>query len=259
MKIILIAFLTLFFTISSEGKRTEVFQVGEVLEYDVSFWGVSLGTITVESTAIEDYQGKKIYRANSTMKTNSGIPFIELNDKFSTWMDPSLSYTYKFTANSKLDDDKWGFQQIDFNYTDQEIKLQEWKDKVLTTDTIISSKRKFNDGTSLFFIARAFLDYGKTIKIPTMINVHNSTTIINFRNKVENISNSHIGYDVETIYFDGQALWEGIYGLKGNFEGWFSNDEAAVPILAKMNVYIGTVNLELKSWKRKGWTPPKAK
>lgn len=92
-----------------------------------------------------------------------------------------------------------------------------------------------------------------------MINVHNSSTVINFRNKVEKINNKFIGYDVETIYFDGQALWEGIYGLKGNFEGWFSNDEAAVPILAKMNVYIGTVNLELKSWKRKGWTPPKAK
>ena len=56
----------------------------------------------------------------------------------------------------------------------------------------------------------------------------------------------------------GQARWTGLYGLSGNFEGWFSNDEARVPIKAKMSVYIGSVVIELKSWKRPDWKPPKS-
>ena len=50
-----------------------------------------------------------------------------------------------------------------------------------------------------------------------------------------------------------------IFGLTGYFEGWFSNDEASIPIVAKMKVLIGNITLELKSWKREGWIPPKYK
>lgn len=259
MKKIVLIITLLFLANNIYAKRYEVFQEGEILEYDVSFWGISLGTITVESIGTEKFDGKTVYKANSFMKTNSGVPFLKLNEKFTSIMDTSLSYSYKFSSSSELDNGKWGYQQIDFNYSQEEIHFQEWEEKIKTRDTLIYSNRKFNDGTSLFFIARAFIDYGKTIKVPTMINVNNSTTVINFRNKKENIKISSVDYDIETLYFDGQALWEGIYGLKGNFEGWFSNDQAAVPILAKMNVYVGSVVIELKSWKRKGWEPPKAK
>jgi hypothetical protein len=46
--------------------------------------------------------------------------------------------------------------------------------------------------------------------------------------------------------------------LTGDFEGWFSNDEARVPILAKMKVILGSITIELMRWKRAGWTPPRA-
>jgi hypothetical protein len=60
------------------------------------------------------------------------------------------------------------------------------------------------------------------------------------------------------VKFDGKLDFTGIFGLSGEFEGWFSNDEARVPILAKMKVLIGSVTIELMSWKRKGWAPPRA-
>jgi hypothetical protein len=259
MEKVIFAFLIVLLANNLEAKKYNVFQEGEILEYDVSFWGVSLGTIVVETIGEEDFKGRKVYKANSYMKTKSGVPFIKLNDKFTTLMDTSLSFSYKFTSSSEGSGGKWGYQQIDFYYSREEVHFQEWEDKIKTIDTLIQTKRKFNDGTSLFFISRAFIDYGKTIRIPTMINVNTSTTVINFRNKKENVKISAVDYDIETLYFDGQALWEGIYGLKGNFEGWFTDDEAAVPVLAKMNVYIGSVVIELKSWERKGWNPPQAK
>jgi hypothetical protein len=51
--------------------------------------------------------------------------------------------------------------------------------------------------------------------------------------------------------------WTALYGLGGKFQSWFSADDASIPIKAIMNVYIGNINIELKSWKRIGWTPPK--
>lgn len=258
MKKYIFIFLIIF-VYSTNSKKYDVFQPGEILEYSVSYLGINLGTITVESFGKETFEGKTIYRADSYMKTSSGIPFIELNDKFSSWMDTSLTYSYKFIAHSKLDDDVWGYQQIDFNYKKKEVYVQEWENKDKIVDTIIKSTKKINDGTSLFFIARTMVDMGKTINVPTMINVDDAVTVLNFKNKIENIKIDAIDYNVETIYFNGQAKWKGIYGLSGKFEGWFSNDDASIPILAKMNVYIGSVVIELKSWKRKNWFPPKAK
>jgi hypothetical protein len=44
--------------------------------------------------------------------------------------------------------------------------------------------------------------------------------------------------------------------MTGNFEGWFSNDKYAVPIRAKLNVIIGSVDLELIKWNSELWNPP---
>jgi hypothetical protein len=62
---------------------------------------------------------------------------------------------------------------------------------------------------------------------------------------------------VDVVHFEGRADFEGIFGMTGDFEGWFSNDEARVPILAKMKVIIGNIRIELTKWNREGWKPPK--
>jgi hypothetical protein len=66
-----------------------------------------------------------------------------------------------------------------------------------------------------------------------------------------------IDYPVDVVHFDGHLDFVGIFGLTGGFEGWFSNDEARVPIMAKMKVLIGSVTVELMKWNRQGWTPPR--
>ena len=66
-----------------------------------------------------------------------------------------------------------------------------------------------------------------------------------------------VDYDIACVRLDGETEFRGIFGLTGYFEGWFSDDESAVPIVAKMQVIIGSIKLELKQWKKKGWMPPK--
>jgi len=92
--------------------------------------------------------------------------------------------------------------------------------------------------------------------LPCFVNEQKVYTSVNFYEDVIPVSIDAIDYDVECVRLDGEMDFISIFGLTGYFEGWFSNDEASIPIVANMKVLIGNITLELKSWKREGWTPP---
>ncbi len=85
------------------------------------------------------------------------------------------------------------------------------------------------------------------------------TTEIHFQNTYEKKEVDAVNYPVGVVYFDGRADFTGIFGLTGGFEGWFSNDDARIPITAKLKVILGSVRVELTKWKRNAWTPPQAR
>jgi hypothetical protein len=66
-----------------------------------------------------------------------------------------------------------------------------------------------------------------------------------------------VDYPVDVVRFDGRADFVGVFGLTGGFEGWFSNDDASIPITARMKVILGSIKVELTKWKRGNWAPPK--
>jgi len=113
------------------------------------------------------------------------------------------------------------------------------------------------DGSTLFFLARRLADRKLNIKIPTIMDLTVGNTRLNFTGKTDKIKIKAVNYPIKVFHFDGNAEWVALYGLGDKFQGWFSADEARVPIFAKMNVYLGSVNIELTNWKREGWTPPK--
>ncbi|MDQ1266517.1 MAG: hypothetical protein QG635_1669, partial [Bacteroidota bacterium] len=119
------------------------------------------------------------------------------------------------------------------------------------------TKKRWSDGLSLFFLARQYIFSNKHIVVPTIMSRDTSPTYLHFIGKIEPIEIESVKYPIKTVYFTGRADWNGIYGLSGNFEGWFSADDARVPIKAKMKVYIGNVVVELKRWKRQNWSPPR--
>lgn len=264
MKKFLIATLLVFITFSLpfgnkmySEKNKSIFQVGEFLKYEVSFLGITLGWITVQSEGIEDFNGNKTYKAQAIMDSRDGIPFVDLWAKFNGWMDPSLSYSHNFTSSIKDPPNSWLYDEYHLNYDDKKIGYKLWKDDKLIKDKQFENKKKVVDGTSLFFLARQFTNMKRTVVIPTLITDTLYNTHINFRGDIEGIKIDAIDYKVRTLFFDGRADWEGIYGLNGKFKGWFSDDDARIPIKAEMNVYVGNVDITLIEWKRDGWKPPK--
>jgi len=253
---IIFSILLLSLVYSSMAKEDELFQVGERITYEVSFWGFGLGKIEIYTEGTETKDGALTYVTKANIHSYDGIPFVSLHSIFKSWVDPQCGCSRFFTSNNKWKD-KWDYQKITFNYDNGYVLNEKWYDKKKYLEARYDTKKRWNDGLSLFFFARKYLRSKKNVKIPTVMNKDTVYTYINFLNKKEKIEIDAVDYPVKTIYFKGKADWTGLYGLSGEFEGWFSDDAASVPIKASMNVYVGSVDIELIKWERSGWKPPK--
>ncbi|MBX3042356.1 MAG: DUF3108 domain-containing protein [Candidatus Kapabacteria bacterium] len=258
IKFILVLFIAFLSVYSYSYTQSKVVHLGEYIEYDVSFFGVKLGKIIIESESYVDFKGKKVFKAKSEMKSNPGIPFVSLHAFFDSWMDTRLTNSYEFVGSTKGDEGVWEKETFYMNYDKNIITYEKRVDDKVTETKPMPFDKKVVDGAALFFFARQFTDIKKTVKVPTVIGNSISYTHLNFHGTKSQITVPAIKYPVKTLYFDGRAEWEGIYGLKGHFKGWFSDDEARVPIKASMNVYVGNVDIELVKWSRGDWQPPKA-
>ncbi len=241
----------------ADEKSSSVFYPGEVIEYDVSFMNIKLGTITIKSNNYVDYNGKKLVNAVAEMKSAKGIPFVDLHGFFESWFAPNATFSEKFISKLKESDNSWNYENYLIDNTKKVAKYEKYLNKNLEESLDIKFDSKVLDGCSLFFFARQFTDLKKTIRVPTLMNKGVSYTNLNFHGKKESINIDAVKYPIKCLYFDGRADWEGIYGLKGYFQGWFSDDDARVPIKALMNVYVGNVEITLTKWKRGDWQPPK--
>ena len=252
--------ILLIFTFSQElntKSNTDFIQVGEELLYEVSFFGVKLGTIKMVMKKKDEIDGKPVIYGQAYIDSYDGIPFVDLHVIYNSWMHPKINYSYKFISNMK-EDDGWYYEKITFDYQNKKIKIEGFKKKKRIKNLTIKTKRKWFDGFSLFHVARKLLYIKKNVSIPTLMGDDTVFTTINFSGKKKKVDIDAVDYPVRTVYFNGNANWTGVYGMTGEFEGWFSDDKARVPIKAKMKVYVGSVNIELIKWKRPdGWKPPR--
>ncbi len=232
--------------------------IGEELEYDVSFLTFKLGKIRITTVSNTEYEGEKVIKTQVHIESNPNIPFVKVKAIFDALMDTSLTCGRYFESTVVDNDCKTSKQKIYFHYpAKQSLRIEKWHGNQKSMDTLLQFKGKILDGATLFFFARKYIANKSQLKIPTIMDINIDNTYLNFSGKIEKVENATINYPIKAYYLNGKADWKGIYGLGEKFEGWFSCDEARIPIKAKMNVYLGNVTLELKKWKRKDWKPPK--
>ncbi len=236
----------------------QVLEAGEELTYAVSYLGIRLGTIKMMNEGKIDFNGRQVFKLKAAIDSRPGIPFVEIHTTFESWIDPSATSSYQFIANTK-DGDGWMFDKYVFDYPSKIITTEKWFNKVKKSGKQFTISKKYNDGCSLFYCARQLLYAKNTASVPTIVGDDTNTTKINFIGKVEEVEIDASSYPVRTVYFDGNADWTGVYGVTGYFQGWFSDDDARIPIKAKMKLYLGSANIELVGWKRRDWQPPHAK
>lgn len=233
-------------------------QVTEEITYVVKYLAFEIGEITLKVLREETKNGDTVYYSIAHINSYEGIPFVDLHQIYETRFDKK--YNSHYFKGSILGDDTT-YTIYDLNKSESNVRILKGKERSneVWTDSTMKFDRIYQDGLSLFYFARMRTGKKSSIGIPVLINEKYEKTTINFYNEIEDIDIDAVDYDIACVRLDGETEFRGIFGLTGYFEGWFSNDDHAVPIVAKMQVIIGSIKLELKEWKKKGWMPPRYK
>jgi hypothetical protein len=233
-------------------------EVGEELTYVVSYSFMKLGEIKLKVKDKKVINGKTYYSTIAYIDSYSGIPFVNLHQIYESKVSEDMHSGY-FRGIVKGDEYST-FTEYYFDYEkNKKIRIKKGKVKPyqLWNDSTTSADKYYQDGLSIFYYARMKLGTKHSADIPCFVTEDKVNTHINFYTERIPISIDAVDYDIDCLRLDGVTDFVSIFGLTGYFEGWFSNDEASIPIVANMKVIIGNITVELKNWKRNGWNPPK--
>jgi len=127
------------------------------------------------------------------------------------------------------------------------------------TDTLRVERFPVLDGLSMIYFARRMVRRTDAVTLPA-VSMGKVGEVDFYRGREEgSMKMDFAPRPIRTIEMRGKLRLEGIFGLRGDFAVWFSDDEASVPIAAKLKVLLGSIRLELKEWKRGEWQPPQIK
>ncbi len=232
-------------------------KVGEELTYVVRYTFIPIGEIKLKVLRKYSKDGRTVYETKANIDSYEGLPFVDLHSVYTSHVTDKF-YSEFFFALDKYSYG-WTFTKYDFDYKKGYVVAQRgFRDgwKVHFHDTVYIYE-PIQDGLSIYYYARGFARQEKSFDIITYINEHMSTTKINFYKKTYPVKIDAVDYEINCVRLDGVLGYTGIFGLSGNYEGYFTNDEACIPVKATLKVIIGNINIELKSWKRDGWKPPR--
>ncbi len=265
-KLLVIAVLCLFFFFSNisfaedkNNKQQNEFEVGEELVYSVKYTFIKVGELRFKVLEKKTVNGKTYYRTMVYINSDESIPFVDLHEIYESYYNiGNFSDLFKATHRTK---EYYRFSEHDFDYENKKIRVKKGtlKPYFVETDSTCDLRHSFNDGLSLFYYARIMSGYKHQDPVYCFINEKKVKAIINFNDDVENVKIDAVDYGISCVKLNGNAEFKGVFGLSGDFEGWFTNDVYKVPVLAKLSVIIGNITVELISWRKQGWKPPRYK
>ncbi len=250
-------FFSLLSAIDSAAQDKTLY-AGEELKYVVYYGFIQLGEVNLKLNTISENGNEQIVRASCEMRSYSGIPFVDLNSKFESDMiykDGEI-YSKEFRATDRKED---GIVEIRYSFmydSGYVYVLKKYKGVVEIDEKIKFDKNlKFQDGLSLFYQARLNSFKPESRLVPVFMNESETSVNYFFSTKPEEIDVEKFDKKVFCLKCSGTSNFVGVFGLTGEFAGWFSKDYARIPVSAQMNVMVGNINLELESYKRKDWQP----
>lgn len=256
----IIFFIFILILIPAAKSNGQVLVIGEQLEYDVSYLGVSFAKIIVNIDRYENLGGKAVLKTKAKVYSYDHVPLVNLKADFESWTDRSKHHSLQFTRNLSLRKKPWEYQKLTFDYNKGVIENRKWIQKKLTSAFGLEFNKSnlLYDALAAFFKVRTMAEANKSRSLMIYLDEDQLfNTTLNFAKNTQKVSVSAIKGDVRSLYFSGNTNWKGAYGISGKIEGWISDDNAKIPLKAKVDFVVGKINIELVSFRRSGWTAPK--
>ncbi len=256
MRIVIFIILSIFIFYNSYAEN-RVLEAGEELNYKVYYGFIKLGEVRFKVSSYD--ASTKRYTATAELKNYEALPLIKINYFFESTMQSKgdTLFSVRFYSSEFKDKD---INHIDYTFDYEKGIIIAKNDKNFRNEEKkeikIDEKKRFQDGLSLFYNARIHSLVNKNYIVPVYINAQESTVNYSFNMNKDVVSSDLREYDMSAIKILGTAHFVGVFGLTGEFVSWLSDDYARVPLKAKFNVSIGSITLELTSYKKKNWNPP---
>jgi len=228
--------------------------VGEDLTYIVKYAFLNLGEVRFRVLEKTKINNTSVYKTIAYIDSYPDLPFVSIHQIYESYIDSTI-FPLRFIA--KIFGEDTVLVKYEF-IGNSEVQMQKGKlnGTELWFDSTAYTNHKMQDGLSILYFTRMNFGKQQSLSIPCIVNEKEESAELKFYNDPKPVEIDSVDYAINSIYLDGHTDFISVYGLTGYFEGWFSNDEFVVPIRAKMNVIIGSINLELIKWNEKLWTPP---
>ena len=239
---------------TSEPSAGSVFVDGEDLVYQVSWTFLKLGTIHIKTS--------DTFKAIAYIDSYEGLPVVDLHSIHYTEMDSTFHTKHGYAIDK--DGNDWKGLRYNLDASNSRVSIERLFQKNPTTqpykveanDSIRLKPSTFVDGLAIGYLPRLFIHETKTLNVQTLLKGDLGVTTFYFTNEGTTESIDALDNPVRVVKVEGTTNAVGVFGMTGDFTGWFSDDAAAVPIKGKLKVLLGNVTVELIKWNRKGWSPP---
>ncbi|MBI2619303.1 MAG: DUF3108 domain-containing protein [Ignavibacteriales bacterium] len=254
-RILILVIPTLFSSLfGQENTEKAPFSHGEVLQYKVKWNFIRLGTVIVHQEQLPMGNTEK-YLVRMDVRSAAGLPFINVNFINEAVLQkdvPSLEYVRVISG-----DDPTIFSTFVHDRS---------REILIATDSaqgtcLRSDSMRWNgflyDALSLFMATRVLSGGRAKITLPTLNDYQIAPTEVVFTGEEEELEVPAFDREIRCRYVQGIAKWEGktFAGMTGAFQGWLTDDEAALPVRAEVKIFLGSIVLELESYRRMNWSP----
>jgi len=230
---------------SSWWKRkieNRAFNVGEYLEFSVSYGILSAGTAVMEVMDTIIYDGAKCFKIRSTARTNGFIStFYKVDDTVFTYIDYDGIFSHYF--RKRLREGKYRNEKM--THFDQKRHL------AITDKDTIRTYSFVQDAFSSFYYIRTY-----DIQPDVDILIDNHTDKKNYPLKVIVKGREKVKVpagEFDCIVVEPVMRSEGIFKAKGRIKIWLTDDEYKLPVKMQTEVFfLGSIHADLKKFRYGG-------
>ena len=211
------------------------FGVGERLEYQVKYKGISVGSGEMEVLPMDTVRGNDTWHTTFTL--HGGFLFYRVNDKYETWFDSHTLASLRY----KKDIDE-GSYEPKHRYEIFPERREYIEDNKAPSPSV---EHPLDDGSFLYFLRTvplrvgmdtSFNDYFMADRNPVRFKVLRKDTI--------DVPAGRFPALVVQPIFQSKFFSDG-----GHAEVWLSDDENRIMLQMKSSVRFGSLNLYLKSYR----------
>jgi len=231
--------------------RNESFSGGEVLKYKIHYGPITAGEATIDvSPKLHRINGRMTYKATVTGKTSGSFDLItKVRDTWQTYMDTAALVPHRFYRNIQEGSYRKN-ETIDFDHYNNTavVSVKRKSDPRKTTTHTIQENAQ--DLVSGFYYLRT-IDYtnmkeGDKFIIPGFFDEENFNMEVTYKGR-ETVETK--AGDIKAVKLVPTMPENEVFDGKNAVSVYISDDKNKVPVLIQAKMFIGSIKVDLYSYR----------